>query len=157
LRGVDLRLVLLGGATALALGYGLLRPSEAAQSCTVNVGPVRFGSYSPFASSDLSSVGAVIYRCTTPSPITVTLDRGTGGSFSPRRMKQGSFTLDYNLYLDAGSTMTWGDGTGGTQVYHDPAPRSGETAATIFGRVPAGQRSVRVGAYFDTVTVTITF
>ena len=88
----------------------------------------------------------------------ITIDRGTANSFRPRQMEFGRSRLDYNLYLDAAGTTIWGDGTGGTSVYmNQNPPQDANVDVTIYGRIPALQRSVRVGAYSDTLTVQIQF
>lgn len=88
----------------------------------------------------------------------ITLSRGNGPSFTNRRMVNGSQQLSYNLYQDTGRTIIWGDGSGGSSSYliRNPQPNNQDIRLPIFGRIPAGQ-SVRVGAYNDTITVTLNF
>ena len=72
-------------------------------------------------------------------------------------MRQGTETLDYNLYQDSTRTVIWGDGTGGSQTFVQPDPRLGVNIdVTVYGRIPAGQ-DVSSGAYSSTVTATIFF
>jgi spore coat protein U-like protein len=74
------------------------------------------------------------------------------------QMRQGSFTFRYNLYLEAGGTLIFGDGTRGTSLYANPVPPA-KTLVTVmmYGRIPAHQYAERIGAYADTLTVQIQF
>jgi spore coat protein U-like protein len=73
-------------------------------------------------------------------------------------MVSGADQLFYNLYLDAARTIIWGDGTGGTQSFFigNPQGNNQDLSVPMFGRIPASQ-NVKVGAYTDTVTVTLSF
>ena len=88
----------------------------------------------------------------------ITLSRGGGSSYLLRRMANESEQLLYNLYRDAGRTIIWGDGSGGTQAYFisNPQPNNQDVSVPIFGRVPANQ-NIAVGNYSDTITVTLAF
>ena len=66
-------------------------------------------------------------------------------------------SLAYNLYLDAGHTMIWGDGTGASLT--SPAVSPADNAVVmvpIFASIPPHQ-DVGVGAYTDMITVTMNF
>jgi spore coat protein U-like protein len=72
-------------------------------------------------------------------------------------MVNGTDRLFYNLYRDAARTTIWGDGTNGTQSYFIGNPANNQDiSVAIFGRIPASQ-NVKVGAYTDTITVTLSF
>lgn len=137
-----------------------LAASAAAQStlgCTIAVTPVAFGTYDVFATTPTDSTGRITYRCSRGNlAITIALGTGSSGSFTLRRMRQGTETLSYNLYLDATRTVIWGDGTGGSSVYTDPRTTAATTEVTIFARIPAGQ-DVGAGVYADTITATVHF
>jgi len=64
--------------------------------------------------------------------------------------------LNYNLFLDAGLTQIWGDGTGGTSFYSATALNGVRVTVTVFGSIPAGQET-RVGTYTDAIRATINF
>jgi len=133
--------------------------SSAEAACTITTTAVSFGSYNVFAGSADDGTGQITYRCTgTPPPlVTIQLDKGGSPSFSPRQMRNGSETLNFNLYLDSTRTTIWGDGTGGTQVYSQANPANGQSInLSVFGRIPAGQ-DVSAGTYSATVTATIFF
>jgi spore coat protein U-like protein len=134
-------------------------PASAAINCSISTVGMAFGSYNVFSGSALSSTGSVTIQCTGVGagvdPVTVSLNPGTGGSFQPRKMFKGIETLSYNLYLDAGGNIIWGDGTGGTQQFASVSNNRAVTL-TIFGRIPPGQ-DVSVGTYTDTIVATINF
>jgi len=70
-------------------------------------------------------------------------------------MTDGSNTLEYNLYTDAGRTTVWGDGTA-SSVTAAGTGSGAQQSLTVYGRIPASQ-SVPAGSYSDTVTATINF
>ncbi len=147
---------LLAGS-GLAIAVLLLVALPAMAACAISTTGVNFGTYDVFATAPRDWTGSVTYRCTVTSPLMIILDKGGATTFNPRQMRNGSKALNYNLYLDASRTIIWGDGTGGTHVYTDPAPvKNQSVTVTIFGRIPAGQ-DVNAGSYSNTITVTINF
>ena len=143
----------------LAIAVALTAAVTAEAACTITTTPVSFGSYNVFAASADDGTGQITYRCTGPRPplVTIHLDKGGSPSFSPRRMRKGSETLGYNLYLDSTRSTIWGDGTGGSQVYSRTNPPRGQNInLSVFGRIPSGQ-DVSSGTYSATVTATIFF
>ncbi len=126
--------------------------------CHVAASAVRFGRYNPFSPVDARSAGQVVYACTAPTPITIAFDWGRGRSYQKRQMSNGVATLTYNLFLDPAATMVWGDGSGGSQVYRAfAARRNAEVAVPVYGRIVARQTAAPLGAYGDTLLVTIMF
>ena len=143
----------------LATATLLVAVSAADAACTITTTAVSFGSYNVFAGSADDGTGQITYRCTSPRPplVTIQLDKGGSPSFSPRQMRRGSETLNYNLYLDSTRSTIWGDGTGGTQTYSRANPPTFQNVnLSVFGRIPAGQ-DVSAGTYSATVTATIFF
>lgn len=134
-------------------------PALAAEAnrCVVSVTPVRFGTYNPLLPGDIRTTGIVTYNCTESRPIAISITRGDGTSDS-RTMGRGSNILSYNLYLDAAGSVVWGDGSGGSQVYRDPAPPPDvNVSVPIYGRAGARQRQAKVGQVDDTLVVTISY
>ena len=143
----------------LATAALLIAVSAAEAACTITTTAVSFGSYNVFAGSADDATGQITYRCTIPRPpvVMIHLDKGGSPSFSPRQMRRGSETLNYNLYLDSTRSTIWGDGTGGTQTYSRANPPIFRNVnVSVFGRIPAGQ-DVSAGTYSATVTATIFF
>ena len=140
--------------TACALGAA----ATAEAACTISTTAVSFGTYNVFSGSPNDATGQVTFRCSPPLPslVTIQLDKGGSSSFNPRQMRQGTETLNYNLYLDSTRTTIWGDGTGGTQTYTQTSPPASAQNANIYGRIPAAQ-DVSAGTYSATVTATIFF
>lgn len=133
--------------------------SAAITSCTVSTTGLNFGTYDVFAMTPQTAIGTITYTCTgaTSSPISIALNAGSRGSFSPRSMSSGPNSLTYNLYLDAGQSAVWGDGTGGTAMYSDASPALGTPVnVTMFGVISAGQNA-HVGVYGDGITATVNF
>jgi spore coat protein U-like protein len=133
--------------------------AHAAIKCSVTTVGVAFGFYDVFSSAPLDSAGSVTIRCsglgTGVDPISVALSTGGSGSFQPRTLFRGSDRMSYNLYLDAGRSQIWGDGTGGSLRYASVSNNQPVTL-TIFGRIPPGQ-DVSAGTYSDTIVVTVNF
>jgi len=145
-------LAMLGTVTAV-----LVAAAAAEAACTISTTAVSFGSYNVFAASADDATGRITFRCTAPRPplVRIQLDKGGAPSFNPRQMRQGSQTLNYNLYLDSTRATIWGDGTGGTQTYSQNSPQANRNInVTVYGRIPAGQ-DVSAGTYSATVTASI--
>jgi len=131
-------------------------PAAAATNCsfTTVVGVV-FGVYDVFGASPVDSNGTIVIKCTgNPSLWTLTLSMGNAPTYTPRYMIKTAEQLTYNLYLDAGRTQIWGDGTGGTVLASGSG--NGFSTFTVYGRLPAGV-DVTGGAYSDTIVATINF
>lgn len=141
----------------------LLSPATTAAMMTCSVGSamgVAFGSYDIFSGNPLDSTGSITYSCSDVEPtdsVIIQLGRGSSSTFLPRTLVHGAYQLDYNLYLDAGRSSTWGDGSSGTAQYGPVLPPEGTTTeVTIYGRIPAGQNA-HAGSYSDTIVVTLVF
>lgn len=140
----------------------------AAIDCSVSTTGVGFGDYDPLLATPDDSSANVAVTCTRvilvdPFSVnyTLSLSRGSSGSYAPRRMNAGTARLDYNLYRDAARAQVWGDGTNSTGTVAGTTSfvwfQTSKTANhTVYGRVPA-QQNAAAGAYADTIVVTITF
>jgi spore coat protein U-like protein len=123
--------------------------------CTVSAATLDFGATSALQTAR-DGASAVSVVCTRNAPYAIGLGGGLSNSTDParRRMTQGGNSIIYGLYRDVGRVQPWGatigtnttagTGTGSTQSF------------PIFGRVPA-QPTPALGAYSDTVSVTITY
>jgi len=146
-------------ATFALLISALALPFSAHGACSLTSTSVAFGNYDIFNATPLDTLGQIIFRCgNNDHNVSISLDKGGASTFNPRRMLNGTNTLNYNLYLDAARTIIWGDGTSGTQNFfvRNPQPNNQDISVPIYGRVPAGQGS-SVGNYSNTLTVTINF
>jgi spore coat protein U-like protein len=148
-------------ASRIVFAAAMLAAPSAARACTIGAVGVNYGAYNPQSAANVDAAGSVSLACptTVTSPI-VALSKGGSGTYSPRRMTNGTFNLNYNLYTAAARTVIWGDGTGGTvTVTLSGGTISGGTRnfnRNIFGRVP-GSQNVGAGSYSDTITLTVTF
>ncbi len=137
----------------------LLQPGWARAACSSGGASVAFGTYDALSLAPLDTIGSLVFQCNQKDHnVMITLSRGSGSSFSTRRMVNGSQQLFYNLYRDTGRTIVWGDGSGGTQAFQitNPQPNNRDITLPIFGRIPPGQ-NVKVGTYSDTITITLFF
>ena len=131
-------------------------------SCNVSGALLNFGAaIDPLSSAvPIDATSSLTVQCTNTTPYSVALDAGTnaGGasSFANRAMKNGAHSLGYQLYLNAGRSSVWGDGTGGSAPATGTGTGSSQTL-TIYGRLPVLGSTVVPGTYTDTVTVTITY
>lgn len=148
------------GLTRLVVGAFVLlgATSDVDAACTVSATSVAFGIYDVFQTTPSDSTGTITYRCdNNDKDIRITISTGSSGSFDGRTLGLGANTLAYNLFSSAGMTQVWGDGSAGTWSHflHNPQ-NNRDIVLTVFARIPAGQ-DVRVGAYSDTVVVTLEY
>lgn len=65
--------------------------------------------------------------------------------------------MAFNVYTNASYSTIWGDGiTGGVVGGSIPAGDSNQMIA-VYGRIPAGQNTLRTGSFSGTMTVTLTY
>lgn len=158
------------GVGALALAAGAAQGATSSgtfpvnatviSSCNVSGTLLNFGAaLDPLAAAvpvDASSTLTV--TCTNTTPYTVALDAGThagSSSFAGRSMKNGSYSMGYQLYVNSGRSTVWGDGTGGSSTASGVGTGSAQSI-TVYGRVPSLTGAVP-GTYTDTITVTVTY
>lgn len=124
-------------------------------ACAVATTNLAFGNYDPLvvnrdgAGSDLDAQATITVTCSAGAAPLVWIAPGTSG-----RVMTGPGSLVYELYSDAAHTAVWGS----TQAtaFKLPASTGAAQPMTVYGRVPRGQ-NVAVGAYAQTVTVTVNF
>ena len=133
--------------------------AEAQLNCRVSVVPLSFGVYLPGDPSPLDVTGEIDVSCRGQAGFFLaTIGSGSGGSFANRQMLSGPYTMRYNLFRDAGRSLVWGDGTGGSVLNGRIKLRNGreDFVLPVYGRV-FPQQSVGAGTYQDDVLVTIIF
>jgi spore coat protein U-like protein len=153
----------LSSAALLALAAAPLARA-AVTSCTVTASGVAFGTYTPLTPSALPGTGTIGITCTVTTrsnAITVDLSAGVSNSFAIRHLTSGSYTLNYNLYLDPAYTQIWGNGTGGSLADTVTLTRthratSVSTTLTVYGAAGALQDPAP-GTYGDNIIVTINY
>lgn len=152
----------------LMLGLSLISPWARALclvcTCTASAQTINFGAYTITANSTVN--GTFNVSCTTTvaisTSVTIAASVGSGTSYSSRVMKNGTASLNYNLYTTTPVPSTiWGNGTGGTGTITSATLLIGILQPTIFtmtiyGLIPSSQ-DVIPGTYNDTLTVTTTY
>ncbi|HZH44207.1 MAG TPA: spore coat U domain-containing protein [Lysobacter sp.] len=130
-------------------------------ACDVSASALTFANVDPLANASANTDGTstVTVTCSNTTAYDVGLSAGNGASatVSSRKMTHtdGSSTLNYALYSNAGRSTNWGD-TVGTDTVSGTGTGSAQTH-TVYGRIPSGQQTAKVGAYSDTITVTVTY
>ena len=139
----------------------LILGDSAHAACRVATTGLDFGEYDVFAPMPRDSAGTVTVACDRNPPTDIVISIGpspASGGFNPRRMRHTVLPdrLEYNLFISPSMGTAWGDGSAGTSTVRlRKVNRNRPATATIYGRIPPGQ-NVSVGAYSDSVTVTIT-
>jgi spore coat protein U-like protein len=146
--------------------------AHAITECLISTTLNAFGEYDDQMPNLDSNTGGVTVACTVLSlpapgsvPYQVRASTGTSGSYSPRRMRNTTYELAYNLYIDGSRSVAsiWGDGSSGTQFFASAVTQLDTVGVTrrvdhvVYGRIPAGQRPLAVGTYGDSMIVTLTF
>jgi spore coat protein U-like protein len=124
-------------------------------TCSVATTNLAFGTYDPLivnnagAGTDLDAQATITVTCSTATATVVWITPGTAG-----RTMTGPGNLSYELYSDDTRTVPWGATQ--TDAVQVSVPNGVATQVPVYGRVPRGQ-NVPVGAYSQTVTVTVNF
>ena len=137
---------------AVVVCFAAAGKAQAQCSWLTTMTSVNFGAYSVFGGvANATTTGSV--RCIGALNVTISATTGAAGVFNPRKM---SGTASYNVYIDAGRTLIWGDGTGGSN--QDPFTNAGTQTWTIteYGQVPALQ-DLAPGVYNDSLTITVAY
>ena len=125
--------------------------------CSMSSSGVNFGDV---MGQTLSSMGAIVLRCTGNGTVgyTISLTTGLSGIYGLRQMSNGTDMLGYNLYAESSLATIWGVGTGGSQVVAGKIQMGGNlvviTVVPIFARLPV-QRAPSPGSYTDTIVASL--
>jgi spore coat protein U-like protein len=141
----------------LALFLVLTQQTVLAQTCKItNISHFNFGNYDVANPIPADSVGSITIACEKNTKVTIQLDRGLYGTFMKRAMKHAHFPdlLYYNIFVDPGRTIIWGDGSGGTESVNVNVKAKNPITINIYGRIFPLQ-NVSVGPYSDTIIVII--
>lgn len=127
---------------------------QAWAQCNVTAQSINFGNYTQFSPAHTDSAGNIGVTCDAAASFSIALSTGAG-TYAARIMANSEgHVLRYNLYLDAGRNVVWGDGVGGAS---STASGNGTSANyTVYGRIPAGQNAY-AGNYGDSIIVTLNF
>lgn len=156
--------------SVLTLGMGLWAGADNALAlalCSVSVtNPLTFGAYHPSAAS--ADTGTAAVSCTgnilgQSHSYTVSLGPsgyGPGDRISTRYLintTNGGDYMVYNVYIDAGYSIVWGNGTTGGLFSGSFSSFSFYREHTFYGKVPLGQFTLLTGAFYEQLTVTVTY
>lgn len=156
-------------ALAAALLAGAAAGGALAGGCTVSSSGLAFGAYQPLTfagkltSIDRTSDATVSVVCTgivTGGDFTLSLGPSSvGNSMNPRLMSnpQGGTNMQFNIYREASYLTVWGDGSGGSLIAGTIPTGSSSQSFTVYGKVPAGQSTLRVGSYSASLVMTVTY
>lgn len=125
-------------------------------SCVINsASTLNFGSQGVLTAA-VDNTSTLQVQCTNTTPYNIGLDAGagSGATVAARKMTNGSATVTYSLYTDAGRATVWGN-TVGTDAVAATGNGASQTY-TVYGRVPA-QTTPAAATYTDTVTLTVTY
>jgi spore coat protein U-like protein len=150
-----------GAAQAASATTTFRVTADVAGNCRVSASDLVFGSY--IAGTPLAGQSAVKVRCTTGTAYAVKLSAGTSLSLAQRTMKNGTNSLNYNLFADSGHTSIWGDGATASTVNRTGTGTGlsalAEATFDVYGLVPdtAANQDAAPGSYLDTITVSVDY
>jgi len=125
-------------------------------NCNISATNLNFGA-AGLLSSALKANASITAQCTNGDAYRIALNGGTTANVAARQMARtgGGGAVNYQLYVDAGLTTAWGDGTAGTTQATGTGTGNSQIL-TVYGVVPA-QTTPAPGVYTDTITATISF
>jgi spore coat protein U-like protein len=161
-------------ATAVSILLAALPAVLHAQAaiCTVTSTGLAFGAYQPLSfagklqSVDRTSTATVSLSCVGVLSTGYKLSLGPGNygggnRISPRYLPNTSQVGDpmqFNVYTDAAYSSIWSDGVTAGPAFTGTIPTGiSQRDHTAYGRIPAGQTTLKAGQYADTLTVTLSF
>jgi len=132
------------------------RSSGLLASCSATMSSFSFGIFSPLTQTGRLAQSFVSFHC--PYEVAeIDLSSGTSGDYAARSMTSGNdrqTAIAYNIYLDAGRTVVFGDGAAGSSAY---VPGGGVSQGTfpIYAEIAWGQSKVVASDYSDSLSITI--
>jgi len=108
--------------------------------------------------ANIDAQNTITATCANGTPYTVDLGvgNGSGATFAARKLTAGVNVLTYSLYTNSLRDSVWGDGVTGGSNHISNTGSGGAQVITVFGRIPP-QTATGVGAYTDTIAVTLNF
>src|ERR1041385_6960111 len=125
-----------------------------AQTCTVSMGNMAFGSINTLAGAAVDTTATMTITCSGGSGNTrracISIGAGSASDATSRKMTgPGGSAARYDLYSDSARTTLWGSwetGFDSAGVQLDVA-KSSTTNVTVYGRFFASQQAFSVGGY----------
>jgi len=109
---------------------------------------------------ELSSIAYIRVACSDDTPIgryKIALTRGKGRSFFPRFMKSDKSRVAYNLYIDPGRSIIWGNGRKGSVLQGvGPCTELAPCTHVIYGKANIlSKQKIKSGEFQDRVRVVL--
>lgn len=127
-------------------------------NCMFNSNDLQFGSYqSPYQKNDVLSSNHIRVVCdflSIGNSFSIKLLPGQSGNPAQRYLTNGKDKLYYNLFLNSGRNIIWGDGSNGSSYYKSVT--AFRLKPIIFSSVFKNQ-NVSPGFYSDNVSFEISF
>ncbi|WP_341790211.1 spore coat U domain-containing protein [Rickettsia endosymbiont of Polydrusus tereticollis] len=128
--------------------------------CTATIPTVAFGNFAPFSNTPIPVTINMSVTCTGLVGLllnySVGFNTGSSGTFTPRQMKSGVKTLNYNLYKDVARTQILNLTSIVVTGSFTLIVGSGTNNHTIYATLPV-QPLAQAGSYLDTITATVTY
>jgi spore coat protein U-like protein len=125
-------------------------------ACSITVSPFSFSNFSPTTQSGRFAQGTITFNC--PAGVaSIALSSGNSNQFRTREMVASSdprSTLSYNIYLDSGLSIVFGDGSGGSAAYL-PAANASRGSFPIYGEIARNNLNLRISNYSDSLRLTV--
>ncbi len=143
-----------------------------AAGCSVASSGLAFGAYQPLTfagkltSTDAASTATISVACTgiaTGGSYTISLGPslvGPGNRISTRYLSNasGGDNMAFNVYRELSYTTIWGDGiTAGSLLGGSIPPGDSSQSQSVYGKIPAGQRTLKAGTFSGSLTMTLTY
>lgn len=120
-----------------------------AQSCSATASAVNFGNVDPIRLSAVSTTGTIAVTCSWPTRTSTpkALVCLSLNAASPRSLKNGGHSMQYDLYQNAAHSLAWGSVANGTTPISlkltKPATGNSTTqTVTLYGQIASDQPSV---------------
>src|SRR5690348_7272100 len=145
-------------SAAFGLLMTLLATQANAQSCTVSMTNVAFGTVNVLPGTAVDTTATVTVDCHgggSSSRVCVSIGCGSACDSTSRQMTgPSSATARYDLYSDSGRTTLWGSwqtgyDTAGVQL---TVPKNGSVNQTVYARFLASQQTDVAGSYTATLS-----
>lgn len=156
--------------SALLLLLATAGPAQAG-SCTVSSTGLAFGAYQPLtfagkltslAVTSNASISVVCTGITSSGSYSIALGPSTTGGgdrISTRYLSNsnGGDNMVFNIYTNASYSTFWGNGTTGGLVGGSIPAGDSNQSQPVYGRIPAGQNTLKAGSFSDSLTMTLTY
>jgi spore coat protein U-like protein len=139
--------------------------------CTTSFSGLAFGAYQTLGSAgqlvsaDVISTANINVVCQgMPGSSSYTLGLGPSATGSGNRIgtrylanTRGGDLMAFNLFADANRTVVWGDGVTGALIRGNLDTVGSHSSVAVYGKIPAGQNTLRAGNFLGSMTITLTY